>query len=286
MAKSTLNIRTDFKQRLARNKIIVAPGVFDALSARIAESLEFEAVFLSGSAMSYSQLGRPDVGLLAMPELADAVARISERVSIPILADVDSAFGAAPHAARLMRQFEKAGAAAVQIEDQQVVKPANALLSRPLVDVDEMTGKIRAMADARACNEMLISARTDEKDPSRAIDRCVAYREAGADIVFAEGMKKADDLKRLVAAVGGNTPVVYNTSYPDGDATGAAELEALGVRLALFPGLALQSAAAGMINHLSALKQDPSLAGGAQSPLPTASLLDLLEANQFLSDYD
>lgn len=285
MVKSTLSIRTDFKKRLTDKRIIVAPGVFDALSARIAENVGFEAVFLSGSAVAFSQLGRPDIGLVTMPELVDAVGRISDCVSIPIIADVDSAFGAAPHAARLMRQFEKAGASAVQVEDQQVVKPANALLSRPLVNVEDMKGKIRAMADARHCEEMLISARTDEKDPSKAIDRCVAYHEAGADIVFAEGMTKAADLKRLIAAVGEQTPVVYNTSYPNADAASAVELEALGVRVALFPGLAVQSAAAGMISHLRTLKQEPSLTGGAKSPLSAANLLDLLEANQFLSNY-
>ena len=174
MTKTIAAVRADFKKRLAKKSIIVAPGVFDALSARIGEQAGFEALFLSGSAMSYSQLGRPDIGLVTMPELVDAVARISDRVSIPVLADVDSAFGAAPHAARLMRQFEKAGAAAVQIEDQMVVKPGDALLSRPLVSVEEMTGKIKAMVDARDHADTLLSARSDAKDSNEAIDRCAA----------------------------------------------------------------------------------------------------------------
>lgn len=286
MGKSTANVRANFKKRLAEKRIIVAPGVFDTLSARIAENVGFEAVFLSGSAVSYSQLGRPDIGLVTMPEMADAVGRISDRVSIPVIADVDSAFGAAPHAARLIRQFEKAGAAAVQIEDQAVVKPDNALLSRPLVSIEDMTGKIKAMADARESANMLISARSDAKDANEAIDRCAAYREAGADLVFVEGMTGAEDLKRLINTVGDQTPVVYNTSYPDGDAVSAAELEALGVRIALFPGLAVQSAAAGMLNHLRQLKDDPSLNGGARSPLPGPKLLDLLEAEEFINQFD
>lgn len=286
MTNSIAAVRAHFLTRLAKKQIIVTPGVFDALSARIAESLGYEALFLSGSAMSYSQLGQPDIGLVSMPELADAVARITDRVSIPVLADVDSAFGAAPHAARLMRQFEKAGAAAVQMEDQVVVKANDALQSRPLVSIDEMTGKIKAMTDAREYAETLISARSDAKDADEAIERCVAYKDAGADIVFAEGMTKADDLKRLIAAVGEDMPVVYNTIYPDGDATDAAALEKLGVRMALFPGLALQSAAAGMMASLRKLKSDPSLSGGAKSPMPGPDLLELLEAGAFIDKYE
>ena len=286
MGKPMADLRAEFRKCLTEKRIIVTPGVFDALSARIAESVGFEAVFLSGSAMSFSQLGRPDIGLVTMPELADAVSRVSDRVSVPILADVDSAFGAAPHAGRLMRQFEKAGAAAVQIEDQLVVKPGGAQLSRPLVSIEEMAGKIRAMADARESADMLISARSDARDANEAIDRCVAYAQAGADMVFAEGMTGADELRRLIKTVGDETPVLYNTSYPDGDAVSAAELEALGVRIALFPGLAVQSAADGMLRHLRQLKDDPSLKGGAQSPLPGPKLLDLLEADGFLSQFD
>ena len=286
MVKSISAIRADFKSRLKEKRIIVTPGVFDALSARICEELGFEALFLSGSAMSFSQLGRPDIGLVTMPELIDSVARISDRVAIPILADVDSAFGGAPHAARLIRQFEKAGAAAVQMEDQVVTKPVDALLSRPLVSIEEMTAKIKAMADARDSSDMLISARSDAKNADEAIERCAAYKEAGADIVFAEAMVRADDLKRLVMAIGDNTPIAYNTIYPNGDAIDADSLQALGIRIALFPGLAVQSAAAGMVSALKNLKNDPSLQGGAKTPMPGPALLELLEASPFIEKYE
>lgn len=286
MSKTTADIRAGFKSRLADPRIIVAPGVFDALSAWLSECAGFEALFLSGSAVSFSQLARPDIGMMTMPELVDAVARAADRVSIPIIADVDSGFGAAPHAARMVRAFERAGAAAVQIEDQAVVKPADALMSRPLVSIEEMTGKIKAMLDARQSEDMLVSARTDAKDPDDAIERCVAYRAAGADLIFSEGMTKAVDLKRLVGAVGPDTPLVYNTIYPDGDAVDAAALETLGLRIALFPGVALQNAAAGMIAGLQKLKADPSLTGGAKSPLPGPALLDVLEAPGFLKVFE
>ena len=286
MVKSIAAIRAGFKSRLKEKRIIVTPGVFDALSARISEELGFEALFLSGSAMSYSQLGRPDIGLVTMSELTDTVARVSDRVDVPILADVDSAFGGAPHAARVIRQFEKAGAAAVQIEDQMVTKPVDALLSRPLVSIEEMTVKIKAMTDARDSADMLISARSDAKDAAEAIERCGAYKDAGADIVFAEGMVRSDDIKRLAAVVGDDTPIVYNTIYPKGDAVDADGLQALGVRIAIFPGLALQSAAAGMVAALKNLKSDPSLEGGARTPMPGPALLELLEAAPFIAKYE
>lgn len=286
MGKTTAEIRAGFKKRLADPRIIVAPGVFDTLSAWLSECAGLEAIFFSGSASSFSQLARPDIGMMTMPELADGVARAADRVSIPILADVDSGFGAAPHAARMMRSFERAGAAAVQIEDQTVVKPGDALTSRPLVSISEMADKIKALMDARQSDDMLVSARTDAKDPNEAIERCAAYREAGADLVFAEGMTKAADLKRLVEAVGADTPLVYNTIYPDGDAVDAAGLEALGLRVALFPGVALQNAAAGMIDGLKKLKANPSLTGGAKSPLPGPALLDILEAPDFLAKFE
>ncbi|MCG8440832.1 MAG: isocitrate lyase/PEP mutase family protein [Caulobacterales bacterium] len=288
MAHSSAAVRAAFRARLAEPRIITAPGVFDALSALLAEQAGFEAIFLSGSAMSYSQLARPDIGLVTLPELVDAAARIAERVSIPLIADVDSGFGAAPHAARMIRAFERAGAAAVQIEDQQVVKPPGALTSRPLTPIAEMTGKIKAMADARQSETMLISARTDAAPVSvdDAVARAAAYRAAGADLIFAEGMTKAADLRRLAEAVGGDAPLVYNTIYPGGDGVDAAGLEALGVSIALFPGVALQCAAAAMRDGFARLKADPSLAGGAKSPLPASELNDMLGSADFVARFE
>lgn len=275
--------RAALVQRLTRTGIIVAPGVFDTLSTLLAEQAGFEAVFFSGSAVASSQLALPDVGLVTLPELLSAVDRAVERTSVPIIVDVDSGFGAAPHAARLMRSFERAGAAAVQVEDQMLVKPQNQLLSRPLVSVDEMVGKISAMLDARQSCDMLLSARTDAADPDEAIERCLAYREAGADLVFAERLVRAPDVEQLSARMGPGVPLVYNTIH-DPDASAAA-LNALGVRIALFPGLVLQSAVAGMRDALSSLKHDPSCAGGGKSPLSGSELQAILESEMFLAQY-
>lgn len=275
--------RADLVQRLAEPRIISTPGVFDTLSTLLAEQAGFEAVFFSGSAVSYSQLALPDIGLVMLPELLAAVERAAERTSIPILVDVDSGYGAAPHAARLMRGFERAGAAAVQVEDQVLVKPQDRLLSRPLVAVEDMVGKIRAMLDARESSTMLLSARTDATDPAEAVERCFAYREAGADLVFAEGLTRVEDVSRLIESMGPEVPVVYNTLHSPH--ASAPALERLGVRMALFPGLVLQSAAAGMRDALTRLQQDPSCAGGGKSPLPGPELQAILGSQAFLEKY-
>lgn len=275
--------RDAFVRRLAEPRVIVAPGVFDTLSTLLAEQAGFEAVFFSGSAVSFSQLGLPDIGLVTLPELLSAVDRAAERTTVPVIVDVDSGFGAAPHASRLMRSFERAGAAAVQVEDQVLVKPQAALLSRPLVSVDEMVGKIAAMLDARDSGSMLLSARTDATDPGEAVERCAAYREAGADLVFAERLVRHEDVARLAECVGADVPLVYNTMHDP--AASAAALDALGVRIALFPGLVLQSAVAGMRDALLRLHSDPTCAGGGRSPLSGAELQEILQSEAFLARY-
>jgi 2-methylisocitrate lyase-like PEP mutase family enzyme len=248
---------------LARPGLLRLPGVFDALSALLAEQAGFEGVFLSGSALSYTALGQPDVGLTTASEMVDACARIADRVGLPVLVDADSGHGNALNAARLTRALERAGAAAVQIEDQVDKKPPGALTSRPLVPVREMVGKIRACLDAR--DTCLISARTDaalSEGTSAACDRVAAYREAGADIVFAEGLQREADMARLVAAAG-ETPALHNAlAGGPGTAGDPAMLSRLGYRLVLYPGVAIGAAAAAMREALAGLAKSGSVAGG------------------------
>ena len=131
--------------RLAKTDIVVVPGIYDALSALLAEQAGMEAVFLSGSAVAYSQLGRPDIGLVTMSVMVEVCARICDRINIPVLVDIDSAFGNAAHAARTIRTLEMAGAAAVQMEDQLPINPVNDLSGRPLVAPAVMVDKIKAL---------------------------------------------------------------------------------------------------------------------------------------------
>jgi 2-methylisocitrate lyase-like PEP mutase family enzyme len=282
---SSAAVRRRFVERLSNPDPIVAPGVFDALSALLAQQAGFEAVFFSGSAMATSHLALADVGLMTLPELTGIVQRAADRVSIPIVVDVDSAFGGAPQAARVMRSFERAGAAAVQVEDQQVVKPSTALLSRPLVSVAEMQDKIRAMLDARESPDMLLSARTDARDPAEALDRCAAYREAGADLVFPEGTTDTATLSELRQRLGPGVPLVYNNHYPEAEATTLPALQALGVNVVLFPVLAVRSSLQGLQQAFASLKADPSLHGGARSPLTSQEVEAVLESADYLGRF-
>lgn len=252
------------KARLSRSEIIVIPGIYDALSALIAEQAEMEAVFLSGSAMSYSQLGRPDVGLVTMSEMVDACARITDRIDIPVLVDVDSGFGNAAHAARTIRALELAGAAAVQIEDQLPVKRVSDLRGRPLVHPDVMVDKIKAMADARHSESTLISARSDapaSESLDKTIERISLYRDAGADILFAEGLTLESEVSEIVKAADG-VPVLFNLLRGDTALKSAPQLEALGVSVALFPGNAILSVGKVLQDVFTHLKVDPKLDDG------------------------
>lgn len=237
-------ISSKLKARLQQPDILIIPGVYDALSGLVAEQAGAEAVFLSGSSLSYSQLARPDIGLVTMTETVDACARIADRIDAAVLVDVDSGFGNAVHANRTMRALELAGAAAIQIEDQLAVKPAGDLKGRPLVETQTMVDKLKSLLDDRRSG-ILISARTDSpaSEPlTQTIDRVGAYCAAGADIVFAEGLRGPGDVAQVVAAADG-TPVFYNLLHAGRAIASAAQLQALGVSGALFPGNAILNAA-------------------------------------------
>ena len=249
------------KQRLSDSNILVIPGIYDALSALLAEQSGMEAIFLSGSAVSYSQLGKPDIGLVTMSEMVDACARITTRVDIPVLVDVDSGFGNAAHAGRTIRALEQVGAAAVQIEDQLPINPVNDLKGRPLVSPNVMADKIKAMADDRRHSSTLISARSDApaSEPlDKVIERMALYREAGADILFAEGLTKEAEVIEIIKIAEG-IPVLFNLLRGDTELKSAAQLERLGVSIALFPGNGILSAGKALQDAFANLKINPKL---------------------------
>ncbi|GAB5457818.1 MAG: isocitrate lyase/phosphoenolpyruvate mutase family protein [Henriciella sp.] len=272
--------------RLALDDILVAPGIYDALSAHLAQQAGFEAVFLSGSSVAYSALARPDIGLVTMNEMAEACARITDRIDIPVLVDVDSGFGNAAHAGRTMRVMEKAGAAAIQIEDQQPINPVNDLKGRPLISPEAMVDKIKALTDDRRSSDVLISARSDSpaSEPlAQTIDRIGRYCEAGADLVFAEGLKSGEDVEAIVKTANG-IPVIYNLLHVGREISSAAQLQALGISVALFPGNAILSAAQAIKTAFKDLKENPSLPESGFSLSPK-ELNDDLEAPELIARY-
>jgi len=230
---------TTLRSRLAAPPILVAPGVYDALTAHLAERAGFSAVYVSGAAIAYTRLGRPDIGLVAMSEVADTIALIRDRVGTHLIVDADTGYGNALNVARTVRLFERSGANAIQIEDQALPKRCGHLDDKALVPAQEMVGKIKAALDARHSRETLVIARTDAiavEGFERAIARAVAYRDAGADILFVEAPKTRDELKRISPALKG-VPLMAN--MVEGGKTPslkAAELEALGFSLVIFPG--------------------------------------------------
>jgi 2-methylisocitrate lyase-like PEP mutase family enzyme len=228
------------KSRLSHGGIVVAPGVYDALTASLAAKAGFEAVYLSGAATAYTRLGAPDIGLVTMSEVVETLALIRERVESAIIVDADTGYGNALNVARTVRALERAGAAAIQIEDQSFPKRCGHLADKSLVSLSEMSGKLRAAVDARRSEETLIIARTDavaSEGLDLAIERAKAYAEAGADLLFVEAPKTRQQLAGVVAALGGLLPLMAN--MVEGGQTPilpAKELEQLGFRLVIFPG--------------------------------------------------
>jgi len=244
--------------RLARDEILVAPGVYDALTATLAERIGFEALYLSGAAVAYTRLGRPDIGLTSVSEMADTMALIRDRVDLPVIIDADTGFGNALNAQRTVRLYERAGACAMQIEDQTHPKRCGHLSDKSLISVGEMIGKIAAMVDARMVRETLIIARTDAvavEGLDRALDRAEAYAEAGADALFIEALRSDDELRIAAERFRGRVPLVANVV--EGGATpirSASDLETMGYSVVIFPGGIVRAVARTAEEYYGSLK--------------------------------
>ena len=240
------------KTRLEQKEIVVAPGVYDGLTASLAEAAGFEALYLSGAAVAYTRLGRPDIGLTTASEMADTMTLIADRTALPVIIDADTGFGNALNAQRTMRLYERAGASALQMEDQTYPKRCGHLADKSLIPATEMIGKIAAMADARASEQTLIIARTDAiavEGLAAAEDRAEAYLEAGADVLFIEAPQNRDQLEQVAARFAARVPLLAN--MVEGGATpitGADDLEKLGFSIVIFPG--------GIVRALARTAQD------------------------------
>lgn len=238
---------------------MLAPGAYDALSALLIERAGFEVVYLSGASIAYTQLGRPDVGLVSFDHLVDVARRVCERVRIPVLVDADTGYGNALNVQRTVRVLERMGAAAVQIEDQSFPKRCGHLDAKRLVPAAEMVGKVRAACDARRDASTLIVARTDAiavEGFEAALGRAAAYREAGADVVFVEAPRTLEEMRVIVRRLGKRVPLVAN--MVEGGKTPLQTLEdlsALGYRLVLSPGALVRALLPQLEQFLASLRQ-------------------------------
>jgi 2,3-dimethylmalate lyase len=255
-------VRQRLRQRLTDGPMIVAPGIYDAYGARFVEQAGFEAVYMTGNGVSASLLGRPDVGLIDLTLFSSHAHRAAVCVDIPLICDADTGYGNAVNVRRTVEEFEGAGVAAIHLEDQVSPKRCGHLPgSRPVVDASEHVGKIEAAIAARRDPDFIIIARTDAAAGhglDEAIRRGKAYRAAGADVVFVElksGPDILDQLKRVTSEI--EAPCLVNVEEGGklGDLT-AAELDVLGFRIAIYPGLGRNAAGFGMREALGTLKRD------------------------------
>lgn len=246
------------RERLQGGGVIVAPGIYDGLSALVASQAGFEALYLSGASIAYTRFGRSDVGLVSMSEVADTLGAIRERVETPIIVDADTGFGNALNVQRTVRLFERNGAAGIQIEDQASPKRCGHLDGKTLVSPAEMVGKIRAALDARRSEDTLILARTDAiavEGFDAAMDRAARYMEAGCDILFVEAPRNVDEMRGITSRFGNRVPLLAN--MVEGGKTplmSAAELGEIGYRLVIFPGGLTRALAHAMANYFASLK--------------------------------
>ena len=225
-------------ERLKRRPILFAAGVYDSLTALIAERSGFDTLYVSGAGIAYTRLGRPDIGLVGMSEVVQTVALIRDRVGAHLIVDADTGYGNALNVQRTVRLLERAGANAIQIEDQVFPKRCGHLDGKTLISAAEMVGKIEAATDARSSQDTLIVARTDAiavEGFDRAVERAQLFHEAGADVLFIEAPRHRDELARIGARFSKSVPLLAN--MVEGGKTPvlpADELEALGFAIVIF----------------------------------------------------
>jgi 2-methylisocitrate lyase-like PEP mutase family enzyme len=278
-------------QLLRKAGIVVAPGVFDAWSALLAQRAGFEALYLSGASIAYTRLGRPDIGLVSLSEVVDTLACIRERVALPLIVDADTGFGNALNVRRSVALLERAGGRAgglaIQLEDQSFPKRCGHLEGKTLVPLAEMAGKIRAAVDARSSPDTLIIARTDAvavEGLAPALERAEAYREAGADVLFVEALRSPEEVRAATARFAGRAPLLAN--MVEGGKTpllSAPELQALGFSIVIFPGglVRMLSFAAG--EYFASLKATGSTAALRGRMLDFAELNALIGTPEMLA---
>jgi 2-methylisocitrate lyase-like PEP mutase family enzyme len=274
------------RARLLQPPIVVAPGVYDALTAMLAEAAGFTVLYVSGAAISYTRLGRPDIGLVTMTEVAETVAAVRDRIEAALIVDADTGYGNALNVARTVRLLERAGAAAIQLEDQTFPKRCGHLADKSLIPASEMTGKIKAAVDARASEETLIVARTDAVAVAsfdQAIDRARLYAEAGADVLFVEAPRSRDQLCRIAPALGGIKPLMAN--MVEGGQTpvlSARELQDLGFGLVIFPGAVVRTLAHAAQELYAVLSRDGTTDALRSRMLDFDALNGILGTSQML----
>jgi 2-methylisocitrate lyase-like PEP mutase family enzyme len=260
MATTTPGAR--LRALLRQERLLVAPGVFDGISAALVAGMGFDAAYMTGAGVTASGFGYPDIGLVTQTEMSER-ARLLVRVlgEIPLIADADTGYGAPINAVRTLREYEQAGVAAIQIEDQAFPKKCGHLPDKELIPTEKFVRKLDAVLQAREDPDLVVIARTDARAPhglDAAIERAGAYRAAGADVIFVEAPQNADEVERIAKEV--DAPLLINL-VPGGLTPDLPHerLQQLGFAIAIHPTLLVMDATAAMIRRLAALAgRDPA----------------------------
>lgn len=279
---------TGLRERLGRDAVLLLPGVYDGLSALLAERAGFEGLYLSGASIAYTRFGRSDIGLVTMTEVAETLGAIRERTALPLVVDADTGYGNALNVQRTVRLFERNGASAIQIEDQSTPKRCGHLDGKQVIPAAEMVGKIKAALDARRSDATLIVARTDAmaiEGFDAALERAERYAEAGADMLFVEAPRDAAQLGAIGQRLRGRAPLLAN--MVEGGKTPvmpADELARLGFRVVVFPGGLVRALAKCTESYFASLKRHGTTEPYRDHMLDFAALNALLGTPDLLAE--
>ena len=260
-------------------EMVLAPGCYDALGARLVEEAGFGALYMTGFGSAASRLGRPDVGLMTLPEMVDNARRIAQAVDIPVIADADTGYGNPINVIRSVHEYEAAGVSAIHLEDQVMPKKCGHMDGKQVVPAGEMAAKVAAAVAARRSEDFLIIARTDARAVEgldAALQRARTYREAGADMLFVEAPQSGAEIEAVARAFP-DVPLLFN--YAEGGKTPAvthAVLRELGFRLVIFPLTILLSATVAIRSALARIKADGTPIELMPSMLPFGDFLDFV----------
>ncbi|MFC7408090.1 isocitrate lyase/PEP mutase family protein [Hydrogenophaga atypica] len=282
-----MNTPTPFKQRLQQPGAVLAPGIYDAFTALVAEQAGFEALYLSGASIAYTRLGRSDIGLTTATEVADTLARITERVRTPVIVDADTGFGNALNTQRTVRAFERAGAAMIQLEDQTFPKRCGHLDGKGVVPVAEMCGKLRAALDARQSDQTLILARTDAvavEGFDAAMERAEAYLACGVDALFIEAVRSREQMDAACGRFAHRIPMLANMVEGGKTPVQSADLLGeIGYRIVIFPGGTARAVAHTLRRYYGSLHQHRTTAPFKDEMLDFDQLNELIGTPELLA---